>query len=380
MKKLTPLLTTSSLLAACAHVPDAEINYPYARTESLVSVVRTLSCDSGNRPLVLNTTTVTTSNRADIGGIHGRLQFKRLNSQFANTTLDLKFAEDGRLTSVNAEAAGQGEAIIKSALGLVGSLAGIGSSSEKGMSGAKIRPKQTDKVEPAVLKQCQEFRNRYKDNSLTLTYAETINFDAMGSIPIKPTVDSDAEAQKYPALLGTLYATVKRVEPWSPVKVQSAENGARPPSEKDDRPRPPIVQLAQQAGFSGALLTARQPHPMELAVIYSSGAVDKRTGPLWEATIPVAQAGKEYQIPIPAAAAFGKQVFKVEFSDNGAVTELHYGSDTGATGAIDSIQAFVDQVKPRGAAALAKELDDQVALIKSRQNLLKCQQDPGNCQ
>lgn len=383
MKKSIVPASIGSLLAGCAHVPDAIVHYPFARTEALISVARTLSCDGEKYlPSVATTTAVTTSNRADLSSPQGELKFRRLNSPLANTALELHFTEDGRLASINTESTGQGEVIIKSALGLIGSLAGLGGGGKESAPMTKAAPEPVV-PQTEVGRQCKDFRDRFGDKSLTLTYAETIGFEKRGvSIPIKATADSAEDVQRYKALLGTLSAKVTDgvvVTKSDDKPLGSVGNTDPIPTAPETRPLTKPFELADQGRFSGALLDARQPAPMTLTVDFAPSVADEKSGPIWRGVIPVSQLGSKYEIPIPAAAVFGKQTFKASFADNGALTMIGYSSDSGTKSALDSAQMAVDAIKPKGDSAITKELNDAADLVAAQHRLQQCRDDPANC-
>ena len=106
-----------------------------------VRIVRTLACDKQNLPVVASTATVTISNSADFDNPRS-LPFDQLDGALANTDIKLDFYPDRRLKSINASSTGQGEAILKSAISLVGAVA-------------------ADALRDDLTKQCKTFKKHF---------------------------------------------------------------------------------------------------------------------------------------------------------------------------------------------------------------------------
>jgi hypothetical protein len=95
--------------------------------------------------------------------------------------------------------------------------------------------------------------------------------------------------------------------------------------------------------------------------------------------VPVAQLGKDYQLPVPRAAAFGKQTFGAAFAESGALTSVQYVSNSGAAGALGSANSLATIAQGETTSAKVAEVKAEADLIAQQQRLLQCQADPKSC-
>jgi hypothetical protein len=86
----------------------------------------------------------------------------------------------------------------------------------------------------------------------------------------------------------------------------------------------------------------------------------------------------DYQLPIPRAAMFGKQVFAASFDEAGSISQVQYAKDTGGAGVLNVLDAAASQLNrtdTEQAAAYKAEAD----VIAAQQRLVKCKAAPASC-
>lgn len=352
--KIVPTLAICALtVAGCARTPHATISYPLARTDLHLTVARTVKCTKDNEPYVADQPDVAVSYSADPTAI-GTLDTSKLDGAFTDTSLDLHFAADQRLKSVNATSTGQGETILRAAISLASSVffPKLTSESTADTSGVPT---------PEQIKQaCIELAMTFADAGMTISYSA--DFDPSSEkafIPLKVLPQDLARSVQYSPLLGSVCAQfAAHKEPTIPVAILAlAANYAT---------------LTARQPRLGALRIAVSPHPTVCPI-----ASDK--GFIWGGTVPVGQLGTEYQIPIPHAAAFGTQSFDLVLDDSGALTQLKYGKVTGAGQAIAVAQQAADAVKPSTDTERAAAINAEIALRKAQEHRAKCLADPAAC-
>ena len=316
----------------CAIVPDVTLTYYRTKWNAQVTVTQTVGCKTETGQLyIANALTVTPSYASDTQNPF-RLKIKDLQGWYADSEMRMDFTDDGRLKSINQSTTGQGESIVKSAVGLVTALA----------AGKGIGP--FARVDP-----CQFLSQVSKDKSLvTLTYRATIDKNSLAMPPeLTPAQDSMFYYQNLRASLPKLQLKVEKV----------ADNGSGPsyaaPAEEAHKM---ILLELQKTGF------------VEVSV---SGAAEA----LGPARITVPE-DATYQLPIPKGELFGKQAFSLTMSDAGAVGTVGYNRNIGAVGALNALGAVANAETP---AAKAADLKAQADLIAQQQRLVLCQTQPTQC-
>ncbi|MBS7671401.1 hypothetical protein [Croceicoccus gelatinilyticus] len=276
-------------------------------------------------------TTVTTKtiNRADVTDPIA-LDMGKLNSMMADTTLEVVFYEDGRLKSINSEATGKGDQIVKSALELA-KLAGVGTLA---LDGGPFDPKAICKV-----------INAQKEKVVTLEYAATINPAEADTwdLPV------NAETGKF---LETIGGNA------SYFAITAKKTGTKVPS----------IETKEE----GPGIRVTYPALVELTV------EDTMTA-LWTSTFAVPQLGAKGWMPITKAPAFGKNTTKLELNEDGSLAKVTYGAESGTKAALDTAGEVVDEVNSKTDAERAADAEAEMKAIKAEQALVKCKADPANC-
>ncbi len=364
--KITPTIAAASLvLAGCAQTPHATISYPLTRTDVAITVVRTIKCDQDNLPHIVDVPAVAVTFGADPKSI-GTLNTAKLDGAFTDTSLDLHFTPDQRLQSVNVEATGQGETILKSAISLASSIffPKLGAENAQEITGMPTTA--------AIKSQCIQLTKMFGTEAMTISYAGSLDLpDTSGQTPaeiaanrrmdfrLKPVPQDFDRSQRFAALLGSVCARFQTM----------------------DAPRAPVGNIAVSDGY--ATLTARQPRTSVLRVAVSPSTdvcpLEGKSSFIWAGMLPVGQLGTIYQIPIPRAAVFGKQSFELALDDSGGLTQIKYGKSTGAGQAIAVGQQGVDVAKPPTDAERAAAIEAEIALRKAQEHRAKCLADASAC-
>ena len=100
---------------------------------------------------------------------------------------------------------------------------------------------------------------------------------------------------------------------------------------------------------------------------------------LWSDTIPIAQNGTDFELPIPKARAFGKRTFAVTLDGAGAITALQYAKEAGVSQMINSSDAVLKALSGKSTADRALEIKAEADLILQQQRLVTCLADNANC-
>lgn len=323
-----------AILLGCAHLPDATVNYYHAQTKVSFKVIRTIGCDARSNLIIANAVTPTvthSANRSAINVIH----LADLKGTFSDSDLKVEFYEDGRLKGINASATGQGEAILKTAVTLVSSLAAMG-------VGA-----------PRYAKECNFIKAAGEGKPLSITYVGDADLTTMEAQRLRPDKTSEFNHQELAHVLGEVCATY---------------------AGKDDL-QPPFVDKQTAAPRLAAL------HPALAKLKVTAGGVNPPCllDPLWDGTVPAAQLGTRYYLPIPTPPMFGKQVFAASFLESGALASVQYASGTGTGQALNVLGAAVPVLQGETTAQKIAAIKAEADLIAQQQRLVQCQADPTAC-
>lgn len=345
MKSAIPLLTISGLLAGCSTVPEVAYHYYPARALAFASVVQTVDCTADKQALVIvNTPEVKTQYEADRTSGPVTINFRQKTEAFSDNSRTFTFFSDGRLKSVNATSTGQGEAILKSVISLVGAVAPLG-------GGGDTRA-------AAPLPECTVIANWGGGKPVTLNYRASIDFnsqtDAGTPFPISPAPDSAALHSLLRARLPILQGSI----------TPSASEWAGASFDPSAHSRKNHVYLKLRKVRNAQLDLRAQGQK-----IWSGNVI-----------VPDARKEGEYVLAIPHAALFGEQSFALTLTEAGAIDTITYGKKTGAAGPLNVLTAAATAAAPDGAAARAAELKAESDLIVQQQRLARCRAQPDQCQ
>ena len=323
-------------LSGCGTIPDAQVSYYQAKTQFTVKVTRSVMCDAKNLPLVANTVAPSVTHSADFA----RAQSTRLTGlrgPFTDSDIKFEFYEDGRLKTINATQTGQGEAILKAATTLASTMTAFA-------AGTAV---------PAFPDECAFVKEVGGGKPLTLTYEGVVDPFKTDPQSIPPDAASAAYADRLKSAISGICVVTKGVEV-------------------------PVQPVQYKANDGDVLIAARQPALLKIEVgtpMPGNGC----SGALWQGRVPVAQLGTEYTLPVPRAAAFGKQTFGAAFAESGALTSVQYVSNSGAAGALGAANSLATIAQGETTSAKVAEVKAEADLIAQQQRLLQCKADPKSC-
>jgi hypothetical protein len=326
-----------SLLAGCATLPDATVNYYLAQSNIRFKVIRTVACDANATLIIINAATPTVTHSADRSQLVP-VRLVDMKGSLSDTDIKFDLYEDGRLKGINASSTGEGEAILKTAISIVQA------GSVFGWQGGK-----------SYVDECALIKTFGGDKPLTLSYE--------GAVDITKT-PADKQELKPDDATG-VYATL----------LVSAIGGVCAFVEATAQGNAPVLYAAK---VGDVMLQARQPGVAKIRV--TAGTIDgcKGIGDVWTGELPVAQIGKPYQLPLPMPIVFGKQAFGAAFAESGALTSLQYTSNTGLGQALNVTGAAVTAVQGE-AGQKAAQLKAEADLIAQQQRLAQCLADRTTC-
>ena len=336
MLRLITAILVTGFMAGCAHTPDVTFSYYPAKSITVVAVTQTVGCNKDDTELFwANTPSLTTTYSSNFAK-RFQINIKDLEGESADADMTMAFTDDGRLKSINQSATGRGETIVKSAVSLATAVAAV--PLVKGVEEAKT-----------VKEGCDLIKKWTDGEPVTLIYEARIDSTELENPPsFKVAPDSQ-----------TFYAALNPLLPELTISVGKFEDSQSGPSYN-----------ASSAGASdnAVLLELQKVGSVEVTISAGDSIIDKA-----RIVIPSTQT---YKLPIPKAASFGKQTFKVTLSEAGAVTNISYGKTAGTAGALNALGAIANV---ETAAVKAAELKAQADLIAQQQRLVRCRAKPDQC-
>lgn len=336
MKKLVPAFPLASFLAGCAHVPDVTVGYYLPKSAVSFKVIRTVACDADDNPIIATAVTPTVKHSADPAKQY-RVSLSQLKGGLSDSDVKFEFYEDGRLSAINASSTGQGEAILKTAITLATVVFAFD-------GGRQSHPKE-----------CAAIKAFGGGKPLTLTYEGDIDLTQppASAQPLKPDTASTYYASALAGVMQGVYAFVVDA-------------------------RKPDAPASYSSASGNVVVRARQPGAVRIKVTIGKGALDS-DDVVWNDFVPVAQAGIDYDLPIPKPAAFGKEAFAATFAESGALKSVQYARNTGAGQALNVASAGLTALQGDSAAAQAANVKAEADLIAQQQRLVSCIANPSGC-
>lgn len=329
----TKIITITCLLGltGCASMPDATVTYYLPKATLKTTVIQTLSCNTDGDAFSALQVFPEISYARDISKPR-TIRTENVNGALSNSEIGLTLTEDGRLSGIGITQVGQGSEVVKSALVLASTVAVLGS------GGAK---------------NCDYVKANGKDGALTLKFHHTEEFPTANSL-MKPSDDTRLAYDAVQGIVGDLN-----------IKVTT-------PTESEIRRVVPATR-----GRATVPLGVVQPAYVDVSIVRANATLG--SGPIWNQTFAVPQLGETYELPVPKAAVFGKQVMTLKLADSGAILELKYGKDSGAASALAAANEAASHFKGDTTAEAAKELKDEADLIAQQQRLVRCRANPTAC-
>ncbi|WP_226688826.1 hypothetical protein [Ruegeria arenilitoris] len=333
MKRLLALIL---VISSCGKIPEVSSNYYLTKTDIRVDVTRSVTCNSLDELVVLNSVAPILTNSADTTSQHV-LDFQQFSGPFSDPDVKVQFFEDGRLKSLNSTQTGTAKQVVESVLTVV----------------AAGRSRILDKEDGEEFNACKYIEDKKNKNTglLTLQYSKELTVPSTNIQEIKPVDGSLVHHLKLEKHLGNLFTRI------------SAANYSRLKHPVDNNNE-------DQTN----VLIARQLTRVNFAV-----QSDLKGEKIWEGAALMALPGNEYGIPIPRKAAFGSQELVIEFADSGSLETLRYAAKSGAGDAGALASAVIDEAQGSTVTEQANELKAEADLIKQRHRLTVCQADPSKC-
>lgn len=343
MKPTVLMLCISLPLGACSRTPPIVLNHYLPQTETAITVTQVVTCDAKDQVVSAASVDTTTSFSANTREAK-QIDLSGYGSSLADTGLTFEFYDDGRLKSVNVTSLGKGGEIVKSAIGLVTTLAARGGPRPSLRSDADV---------------CKKIKAWGKGEPITLTYKGTIRDWTGGSRQAIP-----ADALSY-----ARYEELKQAVGYiCPV--------VTPPVAGDQSP------MVEPKGTE-ARIPLRQPANVKLDIYVGQSQdcsnANAATNPqIFDDTILVSEAGRDYEVPIPRPAPFGKQTFALTLTESGALTKLQYDTEPGTAAALDAAKEAAAAAIQTDAETTARATSE-MGKIKALSALAKCKADPTQC-
>jgi hypothetical protein len=336
----------AGLMSACTTTPDVTVHYFLPKAETRLQVLQSIDCDAGKENLLIATTVTPATTYLANRDRPQAFAFKGVDGIFANADLSFTLTDDGRLKSVNATETGKGEDILKAATTLAVSLGGLNLFDEEiklPVGGSKTA-------------ECDFIAAVGNNKPISLSYSATLDYSDVefsSALPIKPDQGSIVYFKHLEAKLPKLS-----------VSLQNRTKIA------------PAATANPKADASTATLTLTGLQAVELHV---SAATDQGGAEIWQDRAIIPDKDATIGLPVPRAEPFGNRTFALTLADSGAITQLRYAKDAGATGVLNALNAGAVALKPDTDADKAAAIKAQADLIAQQQRLLACQTKPVDC-
>ena len=356
MLKTVVAIALLALLSACAQTPDVSFNYYPTKALTHATITQTIFCKPNKESVVtVNSLSAKTTYSADTNADSLTFKIKELDRIFADASIDFTFTTDGRLSAINQSTTGKGATIIKSAVSFASSVLGIVKSSETGV--------QSD----VQVAKCKIISAHGKNGVAQLSYQAAIDWNESSN----SSFSFDGSNVNDP----NLYFKLKDALPYLTLTSKPTNNSLQSVQWNKDN-----------AGTGFANLELQQVKQLEIQFDVTPSEGEHSTlGPskfYILAPTKITKSNKSssvYNLPIPKAALFGGQTFKLNLSDAGTITSVKYGKTAGEGGAFDALGSVANQFESSSIAEQAKDAKAQADLIYQQQRLAKCIADPGEC-
>jgi hypothetical protein len=393
-KKISLLAATALALAGCGNIPDVTVNYYFPHAKTVYAVTQTIGCnakaDNTHRTIrSVISVAPTTANSADLDWIvkgepyQGHLAYKSFHSTFSDADASVTLTADGRLSGINATSTGEGSTIIQDVVTAAGAIALMTpSKSDGGTFQENTEDLACDQVDiyAAVPTAAGD---KPGSSVVTLTYTVTVSYDFpdkadpafvvdtvsspnytdssdKSELVLIPDASGAPAYQALHAVLGNrMDTTLKMIT--TKAKLQYLNT----------------ISPLNVSGSDVFPLELNRVATVALEIDGHVGDLNKQT-PIWSgsAEVPVRQT---YELAIPSPATFGKTAFGLQLSDNGAITQLHYGSNTGVGDATNALGAVAKALQSESPEDRATDIKGQADLIAQQQRLVRCQVSPTSC-
>jgi hypothetical protein len=393
IRKLVSATLICLLVAGCASIPDVTISYYFPRAETQITVTQTIGCSqkvADTHRVIRSVISVApaTANSADVEWMEngaprkGHFHYKDMSGTFTDGDATVTLTPDGRLSGVNATSSGQGDAIVKNLITVAGAVAAFGGLRQEHPFVPNSDDKACDVIDHfASLAPPAGGDAKAPPSTVTLLFAVSIFYEV--AVDGTPTFKIDQVSSQGYESLTTPQTQITLVPDDLSKPAYNALRGIFG--------NKPSITLTMQSNANSVRyldavpLTTEAKKTIEMTRIAVlniavTGYVADLSKPaqIWSAFVP-APTHIVYPLPIPSAPFFGKTAFGVGISDYGSITNLHYGSTSGAADASDAFGAIAKALQPQSAGDQAKVVQGQADLIAQHTRLITCQVTPTQC-
>ena len=348
MPRIAIALTCCALLSACATIPVVTYTYYLPKSATTLSLTQTLTCAGGQFVAVSAVQTPSTAYSANYEKSEPLETTKfeadtSLGRDLSDTDVNISFYDDGRLKGINATMTGEGETVLKSAISLGSSLAGL--------SGALMllrTPLLPGRGAVKLSSPCQAVKDwAGEGKSATLTYTTIVDLNQLAEHEsIRLNDGSD------PRLAISDRVLYDKVKPELPDVIVSVS---------EIKPVPPYAKYTEQAGRHAFTINMQKTANVRIDFYTCrSQACPQRADKTYDyskanwaggATVLVPDEGDTYALAIPSSEVFGTGKMVLAVSEAGAIQTLEYSRTSGAAGAMNVAANAATTATPAPASA-----------------------------
>ncbi|KQV49206.1 hypothetical protein ASC95_16390 [Pelomonas sp. Root1217] len=332
------------VLAGCASIPDVTVSYRPVTWSVQVATAHTITCTNDRKYfMVAGGATYTPAYSADTARAAFEIQLKKLDRFYADSDFSLSFTDDGRLKSINQSTTGQGETITKAFVGVVTAVAAFQ---------AEALPSTAGPQPASICAIVRKWNVPAPDHLPQVSLTQNGRFAGAGNLSLEVPPEQQA-----------LFTELKKA---------GLDLAATARAELVGDALQPVARPASAVAEGEVAVTLQQVTTLKLS------ATDARGENLGGKRIPVPLKDKDFMLPIPKPALFGKQTFQLAVAESGRITSLGYGSTSGAAGALGAVAVVAGEpiTEDNARAAAAKAAAD---LIAQQQRLANCLLKPTEC-
>lgn len=336
----------SALLVGCANTPDVQVRYFQPKAIAAISLVQTAGCQKYTEngadkyvPYMLAEATMTTTYLSDRTSSE-YIDMSKLDGALSNTTTAVNLRPDGRLMGISTESVGQGQEIIEGVLTVVDAAVAGGD-------------------DPGVVKVCKTLLS-FKDGVFQLTRRASVDFSdaryVVGKnidLPLSPGSSSSDLLTDLTPILGEPQITINLT--------------AVPPSTSSGSIKESVGGIIWKG--SKEALRLRQPIPQVITLKINPEIGQGHTEKF---TIMDPTKGADVFVPLPRPPVFGTNSMVLQLSESGSITQLQYGSQSGARASLNAANSIVDSLNGPSRTELLQELTTENNILAQQRRRMVC--------
>lgn len=380
-------VSMSILLAGCASLPDLEVIYFAAKSEPMLILTQSLTCDNEfNNVFQAANLTTSVSHTANTSESYS-VQLKNFDGPLTSGNVTINHYPDGRLNSINGTSTGQGLPIIQGVASVAGSILGLDFNLINTFSDPNTEPSLTPKQKSKLIKDiCGAINPTYPVNPRAVDGVMTLIFTSTYETPDSPDYNklkfkknnSTAFERLESALKETLGETESFMDPVIKSKVQKENNclvKQFKQVESGERTYICLKKAEEAKTLKKNQIRVQNSKTLEYTVeqnfnsklLFIPDAHD-----MLVANISVAS-NSFYFIPFKSENLFGQNQITLTLTPMGTLNNLSYNSTSGVADALNAANTVLGEFQGQTAQEAANE-------IAQTQRLLRCRADEENCQ